>query len=173
KDASFENVFEAVLDEFIDRHCPVKKNERRAKRRESATKPSRSGTRSRDIKEQPNRQLAKTKSRGGTDIMLTSRSRNRPRGRRRDNKSINGSRRVPAKTRDAIHERDNGRCTYIGTNGKRCRSTHRLHVDHIVPFARGGTNAKSNLRLLCAKHNNLEANRVYGSTKINAHARRE
>ncbi|UCH85369.1 MAG: hypothetical protein JSW50_06695, partial [Candidatus Latescibacterota bacterium] len=83
KDASFENVFEAVLDEFIDRHCPVKKNERRAKRRESATKPSRSGTRSLEIKEQPNRQLAKTKSRGGTDIMLTSRIRNRPRGRRR------------------------------------------------------------------------------------------
>ena len=39
---------------------------------------------------------------------------------------------------------------------------HDLQVDHIVPFARGGDNSPSNLRLLCGKHNRLEAERVYG-----------
>jgi 5-methylcytosine-specific restriction endonuclease McrA len=86
---------------------------------------------------------------------------------------LTSTRRLPAKTRDAVFERDNGRCTYVGTNGKRCGSTHRLHVDHIVPFACGGTHAKSILWLLCAKHNNLEARRIYGKTKIDSHCKRE
>jgi 5-methylcytosine-specific restriction endonuclease McrA len=83
------------------------------------------------------------------------------------------TRRIPERTRDAVFERDKGRCTYIGATGRQCRSTYRLHVDHILPFARGGTNAATNLRLLCAKHNNLEAKRVFGSTKIEARSRRE
>ncbi|MCK4549155.1 MAG: HNH endonuclease, partial [Candidatus Krumholzibacteria bacterium] len=33
---------------------------------------------------------------------------------------------------------------------------------HKVPFARGGDNSPSNLRLLCGKHNRLEAERAYG-----------
>ena len=87
----------------------------------------------------------------------------RARGSRRPDHPVR-TRRVSIKTRDAVHERDNGRCTYVGANGRRCKTTHHLHIDHIVPFARGGANALSNLRLLCGAHNRLEAERVYGET---------
>ncbi len=76
------------------------------------------------------------------------------------------SRRIPAAIRDEVFARDNGRCTYKGATGARCGSTHHLHIDHIVPFGRGGTNVVSNLRLLCSKHNQVEAERVYGASAI-------
>ncbi len=41
-----------------------------------------------------------------------------------------------------------------------------------MPFARGGDNSPSNLRLLCGKHNRLEAERVYGKEKMANHAKR-
>jgi 5-methylcytosine-specific restriction endonuclease McrA len=69
---------------------------------------------------------------------------------------------IPRQTRDAVFVRDGRRCTYVGAGGRRCGATHRLHIDHITPVARGGTNDLSNLRLLCARHNRLEAERVLG-----------
>ncbi|MEJ2722495.1 MAG: HNH endonuclease signature motif containing protein, partial [bacterium] len=89
------------------------------------------------------------------------------------NRQTKRSRHISAKTRDAVFVRDENRCTHIGTNGKRCNETRWLQIDHIVPFAKDGTNSLSNLRLLCAKHNALEAKRAYGAAKIDAHRRRE
>ena len=37
-----------------------------------------------------------------------------------------------------------------------------LQVDHIKPVARGGAGTIDNLRLLCAYHNRLEAERLMG-----------
>jgi 5-methylcytosine-specific restriction endonuclease McrA len=85
---------------------------------------------------------------------------------------------IPLRTRDAVLARDQGRCTYVGSDGKRCNETIRLHVDHIKPVARGGSNDESNLRLLCAHHNRLQAERILGRDKMtgfrerkNEHAR--
>ena len=83
------------------------------------------------------------------------------------------SRQVPAKVRDEVYVRDGGRCAYVGTNGKRCTERQGLHVDHIMPFARGGKAAASNLRLLCAQHNMLEAERSYGPDFMKRFRRRE
>jgi len=82
------------------------------------------------------------------------------------------SRYIPRNVRDEVHARDKGRCTYVSPGGRRCGSTWDLQVDHIVPFARGGDNSPSNLRLLCGKHNRLEAERVYGKEKMTNHAKR-
>jgi hypothetical protein len=73
---------------------------------------------------------------------------------------------VPLRTRDAVFARDHGRCTFVGSDGKRCDETIRLHVDHIKPVARGGSNEMSNLRLLCAQHNRLQAERILGRDVI-------
>jgi hypothetical protein len=73
------------------------------------------------------------------------------------------SRHVPAAVRDEVYARDGGRCTYVGANGVACGSRHQLHIDHVEPFAQGGAATLENLRLLCASHNQLEAERVYGS----------
>jgi 5-methylcytosine-specific restriction endonuclease McrA len=72
------------------------------------------------------------------------------------------SRRIPAATRDAVFARDKGRCTYVGSNGERCAATHYLQIDHVIPYARGGTNVLGNLRLLCERHNKKEAERTLG-----------
>jgi 5-methylcytosine-specific restriction endonuclease McrA len=72
------------------------------------------------------------------------------------------ARRIKAATRDRVHERDHGRCTWVGPGGRRCGATRNLEIDHIVPVAHGGSNAQSNLRLLCRAHNLLAAEQVYG-----------
>ena len=64
--------------------------------------------------------------------------------------------------RDAVWARDRGRCTFVSPGGKRCGSRWDLEIDHIVPVARGGESRPENLRLLCSRHNRLEAERVFG-----------
>lgn len=58
--------------------------------------------------------------------------------------------------------RDHERCTFKGPNGHRCTATHNLHIDHITPFAKGGTHDPENLRVLCANHNQHEARKQFG-----------
>jgi len=72
------------------------------------------------------------------------------------------SRHIPQAVQDEVYARDKGCCTFVGPDGMRCNSTWNLEIDHIIPFAKGGANTISNLRLLCAKHYNFEAERVYG-----------
>lgn len=79
---------------------------------------------------------------------------------------------IPVRTRDAVFARDRGRCTYVGSDGKRCDETLRLHVDHIKPVARGGSNDASNLRLLCARHNRLQAEKILGRDTMDEFRRR-
>ena len=80
---------------------------------------------------------------------------------------------IPLRTRDAVFARDRGRCTFVGSDGKRCDETIRLHVDHIKPVARGGSDDISNLRLLCARHNQLQAEKILGRNVMNRNRNRE
>ena len=73
------------------------------------------------------------------------------------------TRHIPVKEQDTVWVRDKGQCAYVGPGGKRCNSTRNLQIDHYpIPYARGGPNAASNLRLLCRKHNRFTAEEVYG-----------
>jgi 5-methylcytosine-specific restriction endonuclease McrA len=74
----------------------------------------------------------------------------------------NSARHIPASTRDKIFQRDKGRCTFVGPDGHHCGANVTLQVDHIRPVALGGTSSLDNLRLLCALHNRLEAERLLG-----------
>jgi hypothetical protein len=201
---SFEKVFELLLDDYLDRHSPARKQERREKRaavkkhqeeRRTKVKPTEKTKRPEtdrpngdDEASGPKDKLSRKKfdehSRSGSKIILltssgsedhSDRTTNQERGTKppKPGRTRKQTRHIPAKTSDAVFIRDKHRCTHVGTNGKRCKSTYRLQIDHIVPYARGGTNALSNLRLLCAKHNKLEAKRVYGAARIDAHCRRE
>jgi hypothetical protein len=75
------------------------------------------------------------------------------------------SRYIPQGVRDAVHVRDGGRCAFVDRHGRRCTETRYLHIDHIQPFARGGSHDPHNLRLLCSAHNQLMAARVFGDAK--------
>jgi 5-methylcytosine-specific restriction endonuclease McrA len=70
---------------------------------------------------------------------------------------------IPAQVRDHVFVRDK-KCMYVGPTGRRCESTHVLQVDHVKPVARGGAGTLDNLRLLCAHHNRLEAERLMGTS---------
>ena len=68
---------------------------------------------------------------------------------------------VPAHVRNAVWERDKGRCTFVGTNGHTCNSIQFVEIDHVDP--RRKENTVEGLRLRCRTHNQLEAERVFGS----------
>ena len=63
------------------------------------------------------------------------------------------SRAIPAAARRQVWERDRGCCSYVDqASGRRCGSRHLLEIDHVVPYALGGSAEPDNLRLLCAAH---------------------
>ena len=64
------------------------------------------------------------------------------------------SRYIPAQIKRLVWTRDQGQCTYIcPETKKKCGSKHFLQIDHIHPYSLGGSSELSNLRLLCAGHN--------------------
>ena len=54
----------------------------------------------------------------------------------------------------------------VGQNGGRCKATQNLQIDHVISYALGGTNAASNLRVLCRTHNQLAAETVFGKERM-------
>jgi len=64
---------------------------------------------------------------------------------------------VPAEVRRQVWRRDEGRCAWIGPDGRRCGSKWRLELDHVHPAALGGPSTVDNLRVLCGAHNSLHA----------------
>lgn len=82
--------------------------------------------------------------------------------------SSSNPRYVPAAVRQAVCQRDGGRCTFVGPDGTRCNSEWHLQFDHEAPVAMGGSTTVDNLRLLCAKHNRLEAKRKLGADRVAA-----
>lgn len=63
------------------------------------------------------------------------------------------SRHIPDHVRQAVWQRDQGRCV-------RCGATSYLEFDHIIPFSKGGANTEGNVRLLCRKCNLEKGDRI-------------
>ena len=78
------------------------------------------------------------------------------------------TRHIPAAIRDRVMLRDRQRCTFISKSGRPCHSTHNLQIDHIKPFALGGTHDPENLRVLCAAHNRYVARMVFRNAAVPA-----
>jgi hypothetical protein len=80
------------------------------------------------------------------------------------------TRHIPKAVQREVWRRNQGRCAFIGSNGRRCNSEYNLQFDHYpIPFARGGPSTVDNLRLLCAKHNRFTAEQSYGEQCIRKH----
>ena len=78
------------------------------------------------------------------------------------------SRHIPDEVRDMVFVRDEARCTFVAGDGTRCQCRKNLQIDHIKPFAAGGTHHPQNLRLLCGAHNRLAAERTLGKHVMKA-----
>jgi hypothetical protein len=63
------------------------------------------------------------------------------------------SRHIPVVLRAAVLLRDDGKCV-------KCGAEEKLHIDHIVPFSKGGTTTLANLQTLCQFCNLSKGNRV-------------
>ena len=59
---------------------------------------------------------------------------------------------IPAKTKHPVALRDQCRCTFIDSQGRRCEGRRGLHIHHIRPVSCGGTNALENLTTICSVH---------------------
>jgi hypothetical protein len=71
-------------------------------------------------------------------------------------------RHVPAAVKRAVWTRDQGRCAFVGTQG-RCAETAWLEFHHVQPYADGGGTTLANLQLRCRAHNQYEARLRSGS----------
>jgi hypothetical protein len=82
---------------------------------------------------------------------------------RRSSAPNEASRRIPSAIRRKIWRRDHGRCTHEG-----CGSRYAVQVDHVQPYALGGSSTDpGNLRLLCRQHNLHRAFRTFGAQSAN------
>lgn len=144
---TFAELIKIVLMEYRDRHSPAARHERRLARTSAA-------------KQEPG-----AVKKGSTH----------PDSHRWECKNAQGegSRHVPDDVRDEVFVRDAGQCTFVGWNGIRCRCTKDLQLDHIKPFAVGGTHDSSNLRLLCGAHNRLAAEKAMGRHVMQPYWRRQ
>jgi hypothetical protein len=67
-----------------------------------------------------------------------------------------GSRHIPASVKRAVWQRDQGRCAYVGREG-RCTERSFLEYHHVQPYAAGGAATAANIELRCRAHNAYEA----------------
>ncbi len=78
------------------------------------------------------------------------------------------SRHVPAAVAREVYVRDEGRCSFVSADGRRCNCRVFLELDHAEPWAVGGAPTPVNLRLRCRAHNLLHARRYYGKVYVAA-----
>ena len=72
------------------------------------------------------------------------------------------SRHIPQATREAVLLSDDERYTFVGVDGRRCTAVHEIQIDHVQPYALGGTLDLENLRVLCGAHNRWRAEKEFG-----------
>jgi hypothetical protein len=72
------------------------------------------------------------------------------------------SRDVPRHIKRAAERRDGGQCAFVSRNGHRCTERSFLEFHHIQPYALGGLATLENISLRCRRHNQYEADVVFG-----------
>jgi hypothetical protein len=77
---------------------------------------------------------------------------------------------ISAAVRRAVWERDQARCVWSLDVGGTCGSTHRLELDHVVPWARFSGPTVDNLRVVCHRHNALAARQIFGNRCVDRYA---
>lgn len=75
--------------------------------------------------------------------------------------SDSNTRYVPQRVKLAVYHRDSGQCAYVSPEGRRCQERGAIEIDHIQPYALGGSTSVENLRLLCQNHNRWRAQKTF------------
>ncbi len=163
-DMSLEDAFNELVAFYLAKKKPTRKSKKGARKRSVSTT-TRPGPAEATVHGKANGSSVETDGNGKADACpatecesgaataadTSSRSVPTPR-----------SRHVPGDTCAAVFDRDGHRCTFVAADGMRCNATRNLEIDHVQPFALGGSNEPHNLRVLCAAHNRRVAERVFG-----------
>jgi 5-methylcytosine-specific restriction endonuclease McrA len=81
--------------------------------------------------------------------------------KRSDGPSL-ASRHIPAEIQRGVCQRDGDRCAFVSKDGHRCTERTFLEFHHIRPHALGGEATLENISLRCRRHNQYEAELVFG-----------
>jgi 5-methylcytosine-specific restriction endonuclease McrA len=84
---------------------------------------------------------------------------------RRSKQGEIGSRYIPAAVKREVWRRDEGRCAFVGTNG-RCTERAFLEFHHVQPYSAGGPANASNIELRCRAHNRYEASLLFAGDHV-------
>ncbi len=179
----FEGAFEALMDEYIEKHSP----EARERRREARAAKKKMNPPAKVVKKKVN-PAAKTEKTACAERASRTAGESCKVKKEKESASKTPSPVVPASAptkgpeqpsrfipqaiKDMVHRRDGEKCAYTAPDGQRCGSRWNLQVDHIIPFALGGSNSPENLQLLCRRHNQHKAIKDFGKKKIHSHSKR-
>jgi 5-methylcytosine-specific restriction endonuclease McrA len=72
-------------------------------------------------------------------------------------------RHIPAAIKRAVAARDQGRCTFVARDGRRCGSRDSLEFHHVQPFARSRRHRVEEIALRCRAHNRHAAIQDFGA----------
>ncbi|HEY8148314.1 MAG TPA: HNH endonuclease [Vicinamibacteria bacterium] len=72
------------------------------------------------------------------------------------------SRDIPRHVQRGVSQRDGGQCAFVSRHGHRCTERTFLEFHHILPYAQGGLATIENISLRCRRHNQYEAELVFG-----------
>jgi 5-methylcytosine-specific restriction endonuclease McrA len=77
------------------------------------------------------------------------------------------SRHIPAAVKREVWTRDEGRCAFVGRQG-RCAERKFLEYHHVLPHAADGPPSVANIELRCRAHNAYEAETYFGADIVSA-----
>jgi len=72
------------------------------------------------------------------------------------------SRHTPNESKRVAWRREGGQCGFVATNGQRCTERAFIEFHHVEAHALGGPPTPENIGLRCHRHNQYEAERVFG-----------
>jgi hypothetical protein len=72
------------------------------------------------------------------------------------------SRYIPPHVKRAVWQRDGGQCAFVAHGGQRCRERTFLEHHHVQTYAEGGPATVANISLRCRRHNQYEAELIFG-----------
>jgi len=78
-------------------------------------------------------------------------------------RSVVASRHVPRPVQRDVCRRDGDQCGFVSKDGHRCTERSFLEFHHLDPYALGGPPTVENISLRCRRHNQYEAELVFGA----------
>jgi hypothetical protein len=75
---------------------------------------------------------------------------------------VHRSRHIPRDVKRAVWERDGGQCAFVAGGDQRCTERTFLEYHHVQTYADGGPATVANISLRCWRHNQYEAELIFG-----------